>query len=109
MGDETTRPTEIELLEPNHLLIVWGDGRDSLYTHRELRLACECARCVDEWSRKPLLDPDRVATEVKLVKVSPTGNYGVSLSFSDGHATGIYTYRRLRALDSQSNTTATED
>ncbi len=83
-------------------MIVWADGFESIYTHRQLRLACECARCVDEWTRAPLLEPAAVAEDVTVVGMQPTGNYGVVLTFSDGHGTGIYTFERLRALEAES-------
>ncbi|MCA8960444.1 MAG: DUF971 domain-containing protein [Planctomycetes bacterium] len=94
----STRPESIELLEPNHLWIQWADGHDSLFTHRQLRLACECARCVDEWTRAPLLDPDAVAEGVRITKLEATGNYGVVCFFNDTATTGIYTFERLRTL-----------
>ena len=51
------RADEVELLKPATLLIVWGDGHESLYSDRSLRESCECAACIDEWSREPILDP----------------------------------------------------
>lgn len=92
------RPDVIEHLEPSQLLIVWDDGLESLFLPRELRLECECAACVDEWSRKPILDPKTVTADLRIDQVNPTGNYGLNLVFSDGHSTGIYTFRRLRGL-----------
>ena len=88
----------LELLEPNRMLVVWGDGHESLYPYVTLRRACPCARCVDEWTGKQLLDAGRVPPNIKVLGWSRTGHYGVSLRFSDGHATGIYTLERLRAL-----------
>ncbi|MFN0059091.1 MAG: DUF971 domain-containing protein [Planctomycetota bacterium] len=95
---DATRPREFEILDHGVLLIVWADGHESLYEHRALRLACECARCVDEWTHAPLLEEQRVARDITVGKAEPTGNYGVNLFFSDGHSTGIYTFKRLRAL-----------
>lgn len=102
MSDPRTTPELIEHLEPSQLLVVWRDGHESLFTPRQLRVACECAKCVDEWSREPLLDPATVSDELRIVKFEPTGNYGLNVTFSDRHSTGIYTYRRLRALDEPS-------
>lgn len=86
----------IELLEPDQLLIVWGDGHESLFPYRDLRLRCACARCVDEWTKAPLLDPSAVTTDIKVTGWEATGRYGVNLHFSDGHQTGIYLLRALR-------------
>lgn len=93
------RPEVIELLEPNHLMIIWDDGHESIFTHRRLRLACECAKCVDEWTHEPLLEPGSVPEEIRISRMDPSGNYGVVIAFSDGHGTGIYTYARLRAME----------
>ena len=86
----------VELLEPATLLVVWSDGHESLYSHRGLRETCECASCVDEWTREPLLDPDSLPESLRCVAVEPTGRYGLNLKFSDGHATGIWSLERLR-------------
>lgn len=88
----------LELLEPDQLLVVWGDGHDSLYPYRTLRLSCSCARCVDEWSGKALLDPATIPGSIQVRSWEATGRYGVNFKFSDGHGSGIYTTRALRAL-----------
>ncbi|MGD0092102.1 MAG: DUF971 domain-containing protein [Planctomycetota bacterium] len=36
--------------------------------------------------------------EVKVSEARPVGQYGLNLVFSDGHATGIYTFELLREL-----------
>jgi DUF971 family protein len=38
------------------------------------------------------------ADNVELKNVAVVGNYAVSLSWGDGHDTGIYSYRYLREL-----------
>ena len=88
----------LELLEPDQMLIVWDDGHESLYPYIDLRRACSCARCVDEFSGAPILDPASVPADIRVVSWSPTGRYGVNLVFSDGHSTGIYTLARLRKM-----------
>ena len=90
------QPEVVEMLEPATLLIVWGDGHESLYPHRFLRERCECAACVDEWSREPILDPGTLPEDLHCTGYDPTGRYGLNLRFSDGHVTGIWTFERLR-------------
>ncbi len=82
----------------DELGLVWRDGRKTMFSARELRQACPCASCVDEWSGKPLLDPDSVAGDVSLEEVSSVGRYAIAPVFSDGHRTGIYHFNRLRKL-----------
>ncbi len=89
---------ELELLEPDQLLVVWRDGHESLFPYRFLRLKCSCARCIDEFTGKPLLAAERVPEDIRVRRWEATGRYGINLFFSDGHATGIYTLRNLRRL-----------
>lgn len=90
------RAEVVELLQPATLLIVWGDGHESLFPHRSLRESCECAACVDEWSREPILDPDDLPADLHCTGFERTGRYGLNLTFSDGHGTGIWSLDRLR-------------
>ncbi len=68
--------------------------RDSIPPHA-LRLACPCASCVEEMSGRPLLDPSKVDPAVRPVSLSLVGAYGLRIQWSDGHATGIYTFQHL--------------
>ncbi|PKP67408.1 MAG: sodium:proton antiporter, partial [Alphaproteobacteria bacterium HGW-Alphaproteobacteria-8] len=43
-------------------------------------------------------DPDRVALDLRLTRVLSVGNYALGMAFSDGHDTGIYTFKALRAM-----------
>ena len=96
-GDEIT-PTAIRQAGPRTLAIVWADGQESRYDVRELRLACGCAQCVDEWTGAGRLDPARVPEDVRPLRIDRVGRYAVQIEWSDGHATGIYPFRRLRDL-----------
>ncbi len=97
-SDETT-PTAIRQGDATTLEIAWADGHTSRFDVRELRLACGCAQCVDEWSGRGLLDAESVPDDVHPVKLSSVGRYAVQIAWSDGHESGIYPFRRLRALD----------
>ena len=95
---ELPTPTAIEQAGPDRLRIVWKDGHESVYPVRLLRLACRCARCIEEGTGQPLLREDDVPMDVKPVNISPVGRYALQFSWSDGHDTGIYTFENLRAL-----------
>lgn len=78
------------------LLIEWDDqGHQGFYPARELRLACPCAHCVEEMSGQPLLDPATVPPDVRPLSLALVGAYGLRITWSDGHSTGIYTFDRL--------------
>jgi ATP-binding protein involved in chromosome partitioning len=91
-------PTSIRQEGPRELSITWADGRVSVYDVRELRLACACASCVDEWTGEHRLDPASVPEDVRPRSVQGVGRYAIQIDWSDGHSTGIYPFRRLREL-----------
>ncbi len=98
-------PVGIAQVGPDRLRIDWQDGRRSLYAVRTLRLACRCAHCVEEMTGRPLLREQDVPEDVRPVRISPVGRYGVQIAWSDGHDTGIYTFEYLRSLDTGSEET----
>ena len=96
--DKAILPTAIEQRGPGRLGIRWADGVDTEYEVRALRLACACAQCVDEWSGEARLDPGSVPEEVHPLEIHSVGRYAIQISWSDGHDSGIYPFRRLREL-----------
>ena len=77
------------------ITITWDDGHIGRYPARALRLACPCAACVEEMSGAPLLDPATVPADVAPRGLELVGAYAIRIAWSDGHATGIYTYASL--------------
>ena len=80
------------------LTIRWSDQHVSRYATRDLRLACRCAGCVDEWTHRSLLKPDLIPRDLKAKNIEVMGNYALHFDWSDGHSTGIYTYDYLREV-----------
>ena len=91
-------PTEIAQRGSRALAIRWSDGAESVLDVRELRLACGCAECVDEWSGAGRLDPASVPEDVHPVRIHTVGRYAIQIEWSDGHGSGIYPFARLREL-----------
>ena len=82
--------------EDGGVRIEWDQaGHTAFYPARALRLACPCAGCVEEMTGRPLLDPATVPADVKPLALSLVGAYGLKVHWSDGHATGIYTFAHL--------------
>ena len=80
------------------LLIEWdATGHQGFYDARSLRLACPCAACVEEMTGRPLLNPAVIPGDIRPLSLALVGAYGLRISWSDGHGTGIYTFDRLRA------------
>ena len=94
----TPAPTNISQKDARTLCIEWSDGRCCLYDVRELRLACPCAGCVHEWTGKKILQDSSVAPDVHPANLESVGLYAIRIQWSDGHDTGIYTYKQLLSL-----------
>jgi ATP-binding protein involved in chromosome partitioning len=80
------------------VVIEWTSAdRPVVLPARWLRLACPCAQCVEEMSRRPILDPATVPIDVRPVHLALVGAYGLRVQWSDGHNTGIYPFAWLKA------------
>jgi len=90
-------PEEIVGLLRSRITIKWPDGHQTSYAARDLRLACRCAMCIEETSGQALLDPTTVSATVRAKAIELVGQYAISIEWTDGHTTGIYNFRDLRA------------
>ena len=93
LGD-TDKP--VAKVEPGTLHIVWPGGEESRIPNKTLRVSCHCAMCVDEYDGTALLDPDTIPEDIHIEEISPLGNYALSITWSDGHSSGIYSWDHLR-------------
>jgi len=87
--------------------IVWSDGHASHYDFPYLRDECPCATCNDERIRKAAFATAGPASAAALPMFKPkpraqsattVGNYAIQITFTDGHATGIFSYDHLRSI-----------
>ena len=90
---------KIDQWDERTLAIVWNDDRESRYDVVELRKQCPCAHCIDEWSGEQRLLPEQVADDIRPIRIDSVGRYALTIQFSDGHTTGIYSFSMLRSLD----------
>lgn len=91
-------PVRIARRDPSRIDFDWQDGVSSGASAAEIRRGCPCAHCVDEHSGRPLLDPASVPNDLTQKGVALVGNYAISIVFSDGHRTGIFTWANLRRI-----------
>lgn len=100
---ESVTPNSLALKRAEQeLRVQWKDGRESVFSAVRLRKSCPCATCRTERERDtstllPILktSPD----DIKLTSAKLVGTYAIQLFWSDGHDTGIYDFKYLRALD----------
>jgi DUF971 family protein len=95
---ERITPRDINSFPNGEIGIVWEDGHESIYTGYYLRCNCNCAACVDEMTGVKILENEAVSRAVKAKEIHGVGRYGISIAWSDGHDTGIYTFEMLRKL-----------
>ena len=77
--------------------IDWGDGHRSTYPHEILRGYCPCAGCQGHEGTIKFKKPS-LGIQTELSDIVPVGNYAMQLTWFDGHSSGIYSYKYLRAL-----------
>jgi DUF971 family protein len=76
--------------------IDWGDGHKAVYPHAILRGYCPCAGCQGHAGTIQFVEANGV--QLELEDIEPVGNYALRLQWFDGHGSGLYSYKYLRAL-----------
>lgn len=93
-------PSEIALVGP-FLALRWEDGREDFLPGEFLR---ERSPSAENQGERDILgnlhggDGPREFPGVTVTGWQRVGNYAVALVFSDGHASGIYSWELLRSL-----------
>lgn len=88
------------------MTVTWADGRVSFYPVVHLRKwspSAEARELREQLASNPLtvLPTGAVSGDepLTIVDVQRVGNYAVRIMFSDGHDTGIYSWRYLRDIE----------
>jgi DUF971 family protein len=77
--------------------VTFADGRVCRFELLDLRMACPCAGCRNarEQGRPPWRPgPDR--TDPVIADAALVGAWGLGITWTDGHSTGIYPFESLR-------------
>ena len=95
-------PKDIQWREKEKdIFILWEDEHKTFLPFLYLRKNCPCASCREERSRENPFKIIQYEASPKTVlpkTITPVGNYAIKVHWSDGHATGIYTFELLRQL-----------
>jgi len=90
-------PTEIRLLTAEKILeIEFDDGKTFRLPAELLRVETPSAEAKGHGG-----EPRKIVSgkrNVDIAALEPVGNYAIRILFDDGHDTGIYSWRILRAL-----------
>lgn len=98
-------PRHLDLRKDRGLTVEWADGTTSYYSIAYLRRMSPSAEMHElrrEQARNPLtVLPAGAAASgpITAVNAELVGNYAIRIEFSDGHATGIYSWEYLRKID----------
>ncbi len=66
-----------------------------------LRGLCPCANCVNEFTGERTFFPEDASEDIRPDKMELVGNYAVKVYWSDGHSSGLYTWKYLRSIQSE--------
>ena len=91
-------PTQIIEDSDRELTITWSDGSETKFDAAGLRRSCPCAGCVNEWTGEKMLADTSITDDISFTGISIVGRYALNFRFSDGHETGIYSFKYLSDL-----------
>ncbi len=91
-------PLQIIEESDSEITIAWSDISETVYQAADLRRKCPCAGCVNEWTGERTLKPETVAKDLSFSSIAVVGRYALNFNFSDGHNTGIFSFKYLREI-----------
>ena len=94
MESNSPRPSEIKLHQKSRVLeISFSDGKIFQLPCEFLRVYSPSAEVRGHGHGQEVLQPGK--KDVEITHIEPVGNYAIQLTYSDGHATGIYSWDLL--------------
>lgn len=101
---DTPPPVSVNLEKDRGLTIEWADGAVSFYPVAHLRRMSPSAEAREQRKQiasNPLtvLKSSGGSGPLRALSAELVGNYALRIVFSDGHRTGIYSWRYLREID----------
>ena len=89
-------PSKINLSKNKKTLTVTFNETDYLITSEYLRVYSPSAEVQGHGPGQETLQLNK--QDIEIEKLNPMGNYAISIHFSDGHTTGIYSWSYLHHL-----------
>ncbi len=79
------------------IIIEFNNKKTVTLEPKFVRLECQCAHCVEEFTGKKQIDITTIPDTVYPMSMNPVGNYALGINWSDGHSS-LYPYSRLKSL-----------
>ena len=98
-GQPAIEVASITVDRDSHVEVTFADGRACRYELEELRLACPCATCrsIRDRGEPSWPVPGRSnQPELEISDARLVGAWGLGVTWSDGHSTGIFPFESLR-------------
>jgi Mrp family chromosome partitioning ATPase/DUF971 family protein len=97
----TSQRPNIEYNKDDHTIVIENKSNNEndyeTISPANLRRSCRCASCVEEMTGRQLLQPSTISDTIYPRKMYPTGNYALSVDWSDGHRS-LYPYKQIKSL-----------
>ena len=92
------KPLQIKVQDKS-LKILWEDNSESKIKLANLRRNCPCAICASERDQEgdkyiPIYSGDQLSVK----SIGMVGSYAISITWKDGHNTGLYLFDQLKKL-----------
>lgn len=94
---ESYEVSDVTVERDKQVTVTFSDGHECRWVLQELRKGCPCATCrsftergQEAWPRGA--DP----AKLRIVDASLVGNWGLGITWNDGHSTGIFAWEILR-------------
>ncbi|PKN56156.1 MAG: hypothetical protein CVU56_17540 [Deltaproteobacteria bacterium HGW-Deltaproteobacteria-14] len=101
-------PADLAWTEAGAMRVTFDDEASGEFSAELLRAVCPCAECRGTHGTQPkafnVLSSVKLkgaALQTVIEQVEPVGNYGLAITWGDGHKEGIYTWSYLRGLVAQ--------
>ena len=94
--EQAAAPEAIKFHRQSRMLEVIFGKNSFRFPCEYLRVFSPSAEVQGHGAAEPALVPGK--QQVTITRIEPVGNYAVRLHFSDGHNTGLYSWRVLRDL-----------
>jgi len=96
----------LDLKKDRGLTIAWDDGTSSFYSIlylRKMSPSADTKALKEQIAKNPLtVLPAKIANQtgpLTALDAEFVGNYAIKIRFSDGHDTGLYSWKYLREID----------